>query len=118
VDHHRYSIECESGSGFFRTIIMTNNAETFDAFFRRADTDRDGRISGAEAVAFFQGANLPQLTLAKVFSSLGWISSSSQIQFIPMYYRLPRSQTRSQVVHIVLEYSTNNRRRISFLISF
>ncbi|CAK9200109.1 unnamed protein product [Sphagnum troendelagicum] len=46
---------------------MTNNAEIFDAFFRRADTDRDGRISGAEAVAFFQGANLPQVTLAKIW---------------------------------------------------
>jgi epidermal growth factor receptor substrate 15 len=46
---------------------MTNNAEIFDAYFRRADTDRDGRISGAEAVAFFQGANLPQVTLAKIW---------------------------------------------------
>jgi hypothetical protein len=97
---------------------MTNNAEIFDSYFRRADTDRDGRISGAEAVAFFQGANLPQVTLAKVSPSLAWISSSSQIQLIPMYYRLPSPQTRSQVVHIVLENSTSNRRRISFPMSF
>lgn len=42
------------------------NAEVFDSFFRRADLDKDGRISGQEAVGFFQGAGLPQMTLAKV----------------------------------------------------
>lgn len=42
------------------------NAEVFDSFFRRADLDRDGRISGGEAVGFFQGSGLPQATLAKV----------------------------------------------------
>lgn len=42
------------------------NAEVFDLFFRRADLDKDGRISGQEAVGFFQGAGLPQMTLAKV----------------------------------------------------
>lgn len=40
--------------------------EAFDAFFRRADLDQDGRISGAEAVAFFKGSNLPQQVLAQV----------------------------------------------------
>ncbi|KAJ0654634.1 putative EF-hand domain-containing protein [Helianthus annuus] len=39
--------------------------DQFDAFFRRADLDRDGRISGAEAVAFFQGSNLPKPVLAQ-----------------------------------------------------
>ena len=42
------------------------NAEVFDSFFRRADVDRDGLISGGEAVGFFQGCGLPQATLAKV----------------------------------------------------
>lgn len=42
------------------------NAEVFDSYFRRADLDKDGRISGQEAVGFFQGAGLPQMTLAKV----------------------------------------------------
>jgi release factor glutamine methyltransferase len=37
------------------------NAGVFDSFFRRAD----GRISGQEAGGFFQGAGLPQMTLAK-----------------------------------------------------
>lgn len=41
--------------------------EQFDAYFRRADLDGDGRISGAEAVAFFQGSNLPKHVLAQVW---------------------------------------------------
>ncbi|KAI3808279.1 hypothetical protein L1987_24228 [Smallanthus sonchifolius] len=41
--------------------------DQFDAFFRRADLDLDGRISGAEAVAFFQGSNLPMPVLAQIW---------------------------------------------------
>ncbi|KAJ9541858.1 hypothetical protein OSB04_028364 [Centaurea solstitialis] len=41
--------------------------DQFDAFFRRADLDHDGRISGAEAVAFFQGSNLPKPVLAQIW---------------------------------------------------
>lgn len=40
--------------------------DQFDAFFRRADLDHDGKISGTEAVAFFQGSNLPKPVLAQV----------------------------------------------------
>ncbi|KAK6922497.1 EH domain [Dillenia turbinata] len=43
------------------------NVDLFDAYFRRADLDHDGRISGAEAVAFFQGSNLPKHVLAQVW---------------------------------------------------
>lgn len=42
------------------------NVDLFDAYFRRADLDRDGRISGAEAVAFFQASGLPKPVLAQV----------------------------------------------------
>lgn len=42
------------------------NVDLFDAYFRRADLDRDGRISGAEAVAFFQGSGLSKQVLAQV----------------------------------------------------
>lgn len=42
----------------------------FDAYFTRADADRDGRISGAEAVAFFQGSGLPRNVLAQVVQIL------------------------------------------------
>ncbi|XP_062209746.1 uncharacterized protein LOC133911504 [Phragmites australis] len=41
--------------------------EAFEAYFRRADLNQDGRISGQEAVAFFQSANLPQQVLAQVW---------------------------------------------------
>ncbi|KAK3150373.1 hypothetical protein QOZ80_3AG0232370 [Eleusine coracana subsp. coracana] len=41
--------------------------EAFEVYFRRADLNQDGRISGQEAVAFFQGANLPQQVLAQVW---------------------------------------------------
>ncbi|CAN6544898.1 unnamed protein product [Malus baccata var. baccata] len=39
------------------------NVDLFDAYFRRADLDRDGRISGNEAVAFFQGSGFQQQQL-------------------------------------------------------
>ncbi|XP_068640018.1 uncharacterized protein [Aristolochia californica] len=41
--------------------------DTFDVYFQRADLDRDGRISGHEAVAFFQGSNLPNHVLAQIW---------------------------------------------------
>ncbi|XP_057502864.1 uncharacterized protein LOC130786579 isoform X1 [Actinidia eriantha] len=43
------------------------NMAQFESFFQRADLDRDGRISGAEAVSFFQGSNLPQQVLAQIW---------------------------------------------------
>ncbi|KAF4370495.1 hypothetical protein G4B88_005216 [Cannabis sativa] len=43
------------------------NMDMFEAYFRKADLDGDGRISGAEAVAFFQGANLPKQVLAQIW---------------------------------------------------
>lgn len=58
------------------------NVDLFDAYFRRADLDRDGRISGAEAVSFFQGSGLPKQVLAQVTRSLlfafsGFVSFST-----------------------------------------
>ncbi|KAG6522412.1 hypothetical protein ZIOFF_019552 [Zingiber officinale] len=41
--------------------------DLFDEYFKQADLDRDGRISGAEAVAFFQRSNLPKQVLAQVW---------------------------------------------------
>lgn len=40
--------------------------EKFEEYFQRADLDRDGRISGAEAVSFLQGSNVPRQVLAQV----------------------------------------------------
>ncbi|KAL2928389.1 hypothetical protein RDABS01_011576 [Bienertia sinuspersici] len=45
-----------------------NQGDLFDAYFKRADLDRDGKVSGAEAVAFFQGANLPKQVLAQIWT--------------------------------------------------
>ncbi|XP_021827512.1 actin cytoskeleton-regulatory complex protein pan1 [Prunus avium] len=42
-------------------------ADQLEAYFKRADLDGDGRISGAEAVAFFQGSNLPKQVLAQIW---------------------------------------------------
>lgn len=42
------------------------NMEQFELYFRRADMDQDGRITGPEAVAFFQATNLPKQVLAQV----------------------------------------------------
>lgn len=44
------------------------NMEQFEAYFRRADLDHDGRIDEAEAVPFFQGSNLPQQVIDQVHS--------------------------------------------------
>ena len=48
-------------------MAALNQGDLFDAYFRRADLDGDGKISGAEAVAFFQGANLSKQVLAQVY---------------------------------------------------
>jgi epidermal growth factor receptor substrate 15 len=40
--------------------------DQFDAYFRAADLNHDGKITGDEAVAFFKGSNLPQQVLAQV----------------------------------------------------
>ncbi|KAL6288225.1 hypothetical protein ACE6H2_012615 [Prunus campanulata] len=44
------------------------NVYLFDAYFRRADLDCYGRISGNDAVALFQASGLPEPVLAQVLS--------------------------------------------------
>ena len=41
-------------------------ADAFERYFQIADANKDGVISGAEAVGFFKGSGLPQATLAQV----------------------------------------------------
>ncbi|MCO5561574.1 hypothetical protein L7F22_015194 [Adiantum nelumboides] len=57
--------------------------DLFDAYFMRADVDRDGRISGQEAVSFFQGANLHREVLAKVwqYADKGQTGFLSRLEF-------------------------------------
>ncbi|WVZ21390.1 hypothetical protein V8G54_008712 [Vigna mungo] len=50
------------------TAMAAPNMDQFEAYFRRADLDGDGRISGAEAVSFFMGSNLPKQVLAQVWA--------------------------------------------------
>ncbi|XP_074313030.1 uncharacterized protein LOC141648358 [Silene latifolia] len=49
-------------------MAAQNQGDLFDAYFRRADLDGDGKISGSEAVAFFQGANLSKQVLAQIWN--------------------------------------------------
>ena len=51
------------------------NMDQFEAYFKRADLDGDGRISGVEAVAFFQGSGLPKQVLAQVLKNFSLIVS-------------------------------------------
>ncbi|KAK8705763.1 hypothetical protein V6N13_049356 [Hibiscus sabdariffa] len=44
------------------------NQDQFEAYFRKADLDGDGRISGAEAVGFFQGSGLSKQVLAQIWT--------------------------------------------------
>lgn len=59
------------------------NSDLFEGYFRRADLDGDGQISGAEAVAFFQGSNLPKQVLAQVFVIHTTIQSDTVFEFEP-----------------------------------
>ncbi|CAN7034904.1 unnamed protein product [Brassica rapa subsp. trilocularis] len=44
------------------------NMDQFEAYFKRADLDGDGRISGAEAVGFFQESGLPKPVIFQILS--------------------------------------------------
>jgi len=60
----------------------------FDAYFRAADLDRDGRISGQEAVAFFKGSGLPQPVLAQVNLRSPILSAAPRSNSLPRDLRL------------------------------
>ncbi|XP_013604079.1 PREDICTED: epidermal growth factor receptor substrate 15-like [Brassica oleracea var. oleracea] len=47
---------------------LNPNMDQFEAYFNRADLDGDGRISGVEAVGFFQGSGLPKPVLFQIWS--------------------------------------------------
>lgn len=44
------------------------NTDQFELYFKRADLDQDGRVSGAEAVSFFQASGLPKPVLAQIWT--------------------------------------------------
>ena len=45
---------------------VPDNVDLFDAYFKRADLNGDGWISGDEAVSFFRGSNLDKTVLYQV----------------------------------------------------
>lgn len=59
-------------------MASAQKVDLFDAYFRRADLDRDGRISGVEAVSFFQGSGLHKQVLAQIWA----IANQSQSGFL------------------------------------
>ena len=64
-----------------------NPMDQFEAYFRRADVDGDGRISGAEAVSFFQGSNLTKQVLAQVLNFFAFFTTNFPfLQFIFVSY--------------------------------
>lgn len=46
---------------------MAANTAGYDRWFAIADSDRDGRVTGKDAVEFFQRSGLPREVLAKVW---------------------------------------------------
>ncbi|XP_071728040.1 uncharacterized protein [Rutidosis leptorrhynchoides] len=42
--------------------------DQFELYFKRADLDQDGRVSGPEAVSFFQASGLPKPVLAQIWT--------------------------------------------------
>ncbi|KAJ0521490.1 putative EF-hand domain-containing protein [Helianthus annuus] len=44
---------------------MAVNTDKFKLYFKRADVDQDGRVSGSEAVSFFQASGLSKPVLAQ-----------------------------------------------------
>uniref|UniRef100_A0A7I4ANT8 Uncharacterized protein n=1 Tax=Physcomitrium patens TaxID=3218 RepID=A0A7I4ANT8_PHYPA len=75
------------------------NAEVFDSFFRLADLDKDGRISGKEAVGFFKGSGLPQITLAKIwqFADQGRTGYLSRVEFCNALKLVTVAQTGREI---------------------
>ncbi|KAM0016794.1 putative EF-hand domain-containing protein [Helianthus debilis subsp. tardiflorus] len=41
------------------------NTDQFQMYFKRADVDQDGRVSGSKVVSFFQASGLPKPVLAQ-----------------------------------------------------
>ncbi|VFQ75101.1 unnamed protein product [Cuscuta campestris] len=70
------------------------NTDQFEAYFQKADLDRDGRISGAEAVAFFQGSNLRKEVLAQIWAH----ADQNQTGFLsrPQFYNALKLVTVAQ----------------------
>ncbi|KAL6507602.1 hypothetical protein OROGR_023797 [Orobanche gracilis] len=68
---------------------QTPNIDQFETYFQRADVDRDGRISGNEAVAFLHASNLPRQVLAQIWmyadqNRVGFLGRSEFYNFLKL----------------------------------
>ncbi|KAL6588169.1 hypothetical protein OROMI_001147 [Orobanche minor] len=68
---------------------QTPNIDQFEMYFQKADVDRDGRISGNEAVAFLHASNLPRQVLAQIWmyadqNQVGFLGRSEFYNFLKL----------------------------------
>ncbi|XVE69598.1 hypothetical protein DITRI_Ditri10aG0003400 [Diplodiscus trichospermus] len=83
------------------------NQDQFEVYFRRADLDGDGRISGAEAVAFFQGSGLSKQVLAQIWmhadqSHSGFLSKQEFINALKLITVAQRRELTPDIVKAAL----------------
>ncbi|WZZ80685.1 hypothetical protein YC2023_101257 [Brassica napus] len=87
------------------------NMDQFEAYFNRADLDGDGRISGAEAVGFFQGSGLPKPVLFQ-------LEVTKILAFIGAAFKLGPVVQKFYVGRMTADISLQLRRKLSGIYSF
>lgn len=91
--------------------MASADIDLFDNWFRVADKDRDGVVSGGEAVEFFQRSKLPQSTLFQVWNMVAGDSAAlnkpqfySTLRLISLAQRsggqLQEAQARSVLIGV------------------
>ncbi|KAG6403319.1 hypothetical protein SASPL_135536 [Salvia splendens] len=104
------------------------NMDQFEAYFQIADVDRDGRISGSEAVNFLQASNLPRqvvaqlptphLKIAKWFVVLPLLSLAKLVQVEGIFSRATEQQSRFgfvRLISVVKIWTFADQNRLGFL---
>ncbi|KAI5066215.1 hypothetical protein GOP47_0018839 [Adiantum capillus-veneris] len=86
-----------------------SSPDLFDVYFQRADTDRDGRISGQEAVSFFQGTNLNRDVLARIwqYADQGQTGYLSRAQFYNALKLVTVAQTGRELTPAIVSRALN-----------
>lgn len=75
------------------------NTDLFEMYFKRADLDKDGIVSGAEALPFFQATGLPKSILAKIWNYIdedrnGYLNRPQFNNFLKLVTVAQSSRTR------------------------
>ncbi|KAK4347567.1 hypothetical protein RND71_033906 [Anisodus tanguticus] len=88
-------------------MAAQNQMDRFEAYFRRADLDQDGRISSAEAVTFFQGSNLPKPVLAQIWtyvdqSRTGFLSRQEFFNYLKLITVVQKRELTPEIVKAAL----------------